>query len=150
MYLIELFRKFGLLFDHIYAFEVTPTKPETVFQKLPPNLFPSYHWINVGVSADPESTLNPLHMTVNHFAEDDLIIVKLDIDDTAALEVPLAHQLLHDTRLHSLVDHFYFEHHVRNADLAPYWARSMKGSFKESVDLFRGLRQAGVPAHSWV
>jgi hypothetical protein len=34
VYLTNMFEKFGFPFDHIYAFEVTPTKPEEVFKKV--------------------------------------------------------------------------------------------------------------------
>lgn len=149
IYLIDLFRKFGFPFDHIYAFEVTKTEPKVVFEKLPANLFAAYHWINVGVSSDPESSLNPLKMILDNYNEEDIIIVKLDID-TSKIEVPLAHQLLADDRYAKLVDQFYFEHHVRIKELVSNWKLSMQGSFKESLDLFSGLREKGIPAHSWV
>jgi hypothetical protein len=149
IYLIELFRKFGFPFDHIYAFEVTPTPPEKVFSKVPTHLLASYHWINVGVSSDPKSEMNPLKLLLDNYNEDDLIVVKLDID-TSAIEVPLAMQLLNDDRYNNLIDHFYFEHHVHNKELAPYWRKSMVGTVQESLDLFAGLRRIGIPAHSWV
>jgi hypothetical protein len=149
VYLIDLFRKFGFPFDHIYAFEVTPTPPEEVFSKLPEHLISSYHWINVGVGADPESSLNPLRMILNNFNQDDFIIIKLDID-TSSIELPLAHQLLDDDRYSNLVDHFYFEHHVELGELKDSWLDSAQGTVQESLDLFSGLRKKGIPAHSWV
>jgi hypothetical protein len=109
----------------------------------------SYHWINVGVSADPTSSLNPLKMLLENFNEEDFIVVKLDID-TPDIEVPLARQLLNDTALHGLVDQFYFEHHVMLGDLAPWWRSSMRGSVRDSLELFASLREVGVAAHSWV
>jgi hypothetical protein len=149
VYLTELFRKFGFPFDHVYAFEVKPTQAESVYAKLPKHLLAAYHWINVGVSSDPESTLNPLKLLLENFREDDLIVVKLDID-TASVEVPLALQLLKDDRYSKLIDQFYFEHHVLNSELDKDWGKSVKGTVKESLDLFAGLREKGIPAHSWV
>ena len=149
VYLTQLYERFGFTFDHVYAYEVTPTSPAHVFETVPAHLLASYHWINVGVSADPDSRLNPLKLILDNFNEDDIIIVKLDID-TAELEVSLAHQLLEDDRYHALVDQFYFEHHVQHGELAPFWATTMKGSFKDSLDLFSSLREKGIPAHSWV
>ena len=58
-----------------------------------------------------EDALNPFHKLFNDCMEDDLIIVKLDID-TLAIEISLVYQCLNDTPLHKLIDHFYFEHHV--------------------------------------
>jgi hypothetical protein len=111
IYLYNLYRKFGFPFDHIYAYEITPTPPNEVFAQLPEELLPSYHWINVGVNATPGSYLNPFTTLLREYREDDLVIVKLDID-TPELEIPLAHQLLSDPKLLRLVDHFYFEYHV--------------------------------------
>lgn len=154
VYLTELYRKFGFHFDHIYAFEKSPTDPNKVYganssSKLPLDLYPSYHWINVAVSADPRSPLNPLHSLLRHYRPHDLILVKLDIDH-AATEVPLTLQLLLDSNLTQLVDAFYFEHHVHMHEMAPWWSGTMVGSVQESLELFRALRQQGIAAHSWV
>ena len=51
-------------------------------------------------------------MLLPKYNEDDIIIVKLDVD-TPSVELPLAHQLLEDERFAKVVDHFYCEHHVR-------------------------------------
>jgi hypothetical protein len=149
VYLTQLYRKFGFKFDHIYAYEVTPQEPAHVFERVPDELMASYHWINVGVSADPTSSLNPLKMLLQNFNEDDFIVIKLDID-TSSIEVPLARQLLNDMALHGLVDQFYFEHHVMLGELKGSWQKSMKGSVRDSLEFFIGLREAGIAAHSWV
>ena len=81
--------------------------------------------------------------------EDDLIIVKLDID-TPSVEMPLVQQLLHDARLYSLVDHFYFEHHVHMREIAVHWRASMTGSIKESLEMFQELRRKGISSHFWI
>lgn len=149
--LINLYKKFGFHFDHIYGFEVTPFEPEEVYKKLiTKEYMTSYHWINVGVTKNRTGKLNPLHSIVKQFSEDDLIIVKLDID-TASIEVPLARQLLEDKDdvYHKLIDQFYFEHHVHQEELAPYWKLSMEGTIKDSFELFHGLRKKGIPAHFW-
>ena len=149
VYLYNLYRKFGFPFDHIYAYEVTPTPPAEVFAQLPPELSSAYHWINVGVNATVGSYLNPFTALLRDFTEDDLIIVKLDID-TPDLEIPLAHQLLSDPALCKLVDQFYFEYHVHMEELRRPWGPSVRGSMKDSLDLFSELRKQGVAAHSWV
>lgn len=149
--LMELYKKFGFAFDHIYAFEMTPFDPKKVFTDLlPEEYLPSYHWINVGVVPDEGAKLNPLHSILKTFNEDDLIVVKLDID-TAWVELPLAQQLLEDKDgvYQALVDQFYFEHHVHLGELANAWGSSMSGSIKDSFELFRGLREKGIPAHFW-
>jgi hypothetical protein len=148
LYLMHLYHKFGFPFDHIYAYEVTPTNPKKVFSAVPRTFLPAYHWINVGVSTVPGSPLNPFTTLLDKYNEDDLVIVKLDID-TPTLELPLALQLLKDKRFGKLVDQFYFEHHVHLAELAIEWG-GMEGSVKDSLDLFHRLREKGIPAHFWV
>lgn len=147
VYLMELYRKFGMPFDHIYAFEMKQSAPKDVFDRVPDHWMPAYHWINVGVSADTESKFNALNLLKN-FNADDLIVVKLDID-TASIEVPLANQLLQDERL-KIVDQFYFEHHVYMKEIAPWWSSSMKGTVQESLELFSSIRKNGIAAHFWV
>jgi hypothetical protein len=93
MYLIELFYKFGLHFDHVYAHEINFASPQDVYSRIPLHLLPVYHWINVGVSATPGDRFNPFTQLLLQYNEDDLIIVKLDID-TPSLEMSLAQQLL--------------------------------------------------------
>jgi len=151
--LLNLYEKFGFHFDHIYGFEVTFTDPNEVYKDLLPEKYlPQYHWINVGVNHAEGHKLNPLHSILSTFDEDDFIVVKLDID-TAWIEVPLANQLLEGGKdgslYHRLIDQFYFEHHVHLGELARYWQGSMKGSIKDSLDLFYGLREKGIPAHFW-
>jgi hypothetical protein len=146
----NLYAKFGILFDHIYAYEMTPSDPKQVFKKVPEHLKAAYHWINVGVESDPKSSLNPWNVILDHYNEDDLIVVKLDID-TPDLERELAHQLLEHPRLTKLVDHFYFEHHVNQLELHSSWrASGEKESVKDSLELFRALREKGVASHFWV
>jgi len=150
MWLLNLYEKMGFHFDHIFGFEVTDKDPKKVYGGLPEKYFSSYHWINVGVSKDKGDKLNPLRSIVKAFDEDDFIVVKLDID-TSSIEVPLVHQLLEESDIFSkLIDHFYFEHHVHLGELNQNWGRTMVGTVKESFELFSRLREAGIPAHSWV
>ena len=65
--LTEIYRKFGMPFDHIYAYEMTPTQPMQVVEKLPEHLQAAYHWINVGVSADRDSRVNPFNMILKNY-----------------------------------------------------------------------------------
>ena len=132
--------------------EVTESDPNEVFgDLLPKDLLSVYHWINVGVSAEVGGKLNPLHSILEKFSEDDLIVIKLDID-TSSIETPLAKQLLDggpNGTYHLLVDQFYFEHHVHLGELARNWGHSMNGTVKESLELFYSLREKGIPAHFW-
>lgn len=149
MYILNLYQKFGFHFDHIYAFEIKTIPPKDVFAKVPEKLRAAYHWINIGVDSDPQSPNNPLKMILDNYNDDDFVVIKLDID-TASIEVPLALQLLEHERYSTLIDQFYFEHHVFLSELAPDWGPSMKGSLMESMKLFSTLREKGIAAHSWV
>ena len=146
--IMNLFGQFGFKFDHIYAYEIKHFDTETVYDLVPRHLQPAYHWINAGVSIEEGHPLNPFTMLLEEYNEDDLIIVKLDID-TPSLEVPLATQLLQTPELWNLVDQFYFEHHVKQEE-NNFWAKSWGGTIKDTLELFYGLRQRGVPAHFWV
>ncbi|MHA7865820.1 hypothetical protein, partial [Flagellimonas marinaquae] len=146
--LTDLFTKMGFFFDHVYAFEMKPFEPSKVYEMIPQSLMPAYHWINVGVSANPVDKLNPFYSILAQFHKDDLVLVKLDID-TPTIELPLAHQLLEDQQFHDLVDLFYFEHHVHLKELAKNWHRTMSGTLGESLTLFQQLRKKGIGAHYW-
>jgi hypothetical protein len=146
MYATKIFRKFGFVMDHIYAFEITPKEPNEVFDKVPIDWMPAYHWINVPVTPELNHARNPLSSIIATFRPDDLIIVKLDVD-TPSVEMPLAYQLLNDHA--HLVDVMFFEHHVHLAELAYAWTDSMNGTIADSLRLFRSLREKGVAAHFW-
>lgn len=93
-----------------------------------------------------------LNLIMCHFYCDksisDFVVVKLDVD-TASVEVPLAFQLLNDTSVHSVVDQFYFEHHVHAFPISENWRTSMRGSIKDTFELFTSLRKSGIPSHFW-
>jgi hypothetical protein len=148
VYLGELYKQFGFPFDHIYAFEKQPQDAQKVYEEyLPEAWLTSYHWINAGVSADPTSRLNPLRWILDTMEEDDLVVVKIDID-TPSIELPLVLQLLKDPRYDKLVDQFYFEHHVKLYELGAYWtANHAVGSIRDSLHLFAGLRAKGIASH---
>ena len=96
--------------------------------------------------------MNPLHSILKKFDEDDLIIVKLDID-TPSVELPLARQLMDggdNKTYHKLVDHFYFEHHIHMHEMATYWRNGVSGTINDSLDIFITLREMGIASHSWV
>jgi hypothetical protein len=150
LYLTDLYAKFGLPFDHIYAYEITPQDPNVVVDLVPPALQAAYHWINVGVNATPGSRHNPLQLLLDHYTADDLIVAKLDID-TPAIEIALIDWIQSNPQLATLIDHFYFEHHVRILQLKQWWGRRhSKGSVQDSLQLFGALRELGIAAHYWV
>ena len=148
IYIHSIYSKFGFKFDHIYAYEVNPKYPAKVFEALPDELQSSWHWINVGVDARECAKMNPFTMIANSFTPDDFIVVKLDID-TPAVEHALVQQLKNDPSLITLVDQFYFEHHVHQKELSTPWTGTMEGSVGDSLKLMSELRKNGVAAHYW-
>jgi len=152
IYLISKFRQFGFYFDHIYAFEATPQDHNEVYQRVLNDLVPAYHWMNIPVQSNKSSYLNPLRMILHEFEEDDLVLVKVDID-TPDLELNLVNQLFSQEndegqRLSRLIDHFYFEHHVAAEEM--WMWDSANGTVKESLILFQSLRKNGISSHYWV
>ena len=59
-------------------------------------------------------------------------------------------QLLSDTSISSLVDEFYFEHHVAFLPMQTWWGNKVNGTLADSYDIFLRLRQLGVRAHAWI
>ena len=159
--LMDLYRQFGFYFDHIYAYEQSLAKsPDAVHDRVPDHWQAAYHWINVGVTDNTTNhKRNPWQMLLDHYKEDDLIVVKLDID-TPLLEKALVEQLVADPRLGRLVDHFYFEMHVNQQEMAVNWGfasmenSSNTGDLRDTVadalHIFRQLREQGIAAHFWV
>ena len=101
--------------------------------------------------------MNPLRSIVRQLHEDDLVIVKLDID-THHIEQPMFEQLFEDESIQKKVDHFYFEHHVPIWEYRHLWQPVWRGlnmttdvkTAKESLDIMQGLRKKGVASHYWV
>lgn len=152
--LLNLYRRFGFKFDHIYAFEKEFYEPLTVFvgnSSVPPEYMPFYHWINVGVTHEKGHLLNPLDSILRNFIVEDFVAIKLDID-SPDIEIELVHQLIRDESLSRLVDCFYFERHVGLAEmrpLGPDWAAAM-GTLADMFEVFFALRSRGIAAHFWV
>ena len=111
--------------------------------------------IVLGVTADKDDKMNPFYSIISKFHEDDLVIVKLDID-TPEVEQPLFELLLQDDSVNKLVDHFYFEHHIRLYEMRRWWGAAFgkkiwdASTMQESLDIMNGLRKKGVSSHYWV
>jgi len=74
--------------------------------------------------------------------------VQLDIDNPVA-EQAIVEQLFSDVSIRSLVDEFYFEHHVDVVDMRPSWGSPQGRVLKDTYDIMIALRRAGVRAHWW-
>mmetsp|Transcript_3245 Transcript_3245/g.4951 ORF Transcript_3245/g.4951 Transcript_3245/m.4951 type:complete len:371 (-) Transcript_3245:61-1173(-) len=150
---IEKYRRNGIHFDHIYAYEIKKWETEVVYKTIPTHMQGPLHWINTGVTGEKDHKHNPWTMLKENFGPGDFVVVKLDID-TVSVEMPLFEQLLKDPELQELVDVFYFEHHIKMDEMQRFWGPHdsglTKGSIYQSLHLFGHLRKAGVAAHYWI
>jgi len=149
VFLADLFRKFGFPFDHIYAFEIDQKDPVRVFKSIPLHLLPAFHWMNIPVDANFSEPSNHLLTILNSLNEDDLVVIKLDIDNPL-LELSLIGEMISNSHLRKIVDHIYFEHHVTHRDMMHWWVDNTNGSVLDSIKLFQELRSNGIAAHSWI
>ncbi|CAF4060583.1 unnamed protein product, partial [Adineta steineri] len=90
---------------------------------------------------------NPWVMLQQIAKPEDHVIVKLDIDSFNE-ENFLINQVLNNSTIHSLIDEFFFEHHVSVTEMLAYW-RPPPGKLKDSYILFTKLRQLGIRMHGW-
>jgi len=138
-------------FQGYWMWEVTQIEPEKVYETMPGRIRPNYHWYNIPADPRVGSFNNPLHHLRQVARPDDFVVFKLDID-TAPVEEAFVDELLADDELLGLVDEFFWEHHVKMFPIAYIWKKQVSGQKrpKDSVELFRRLRLAGVRAHSWI
>jgi len=101
---------------------------------------------------DPTHPQNPLQVLQQEYTPNDLILLKIDMDDPK-LELALVRdQILQQPALWPLIDQLYFEHHVHMREMAPsaWKPSSMGGTILDSLQLFSELRSKGIGAHFWV
>ena len=152
---VDNFRLKGIEFDHIYGWEANPTQPSEHWNTVPPDIKRKSSWFNVPASSEKGHPDNPWTFVREIAKSKDYVVVKIDID-TPLVEVELVKQLLEDPGLSSLVDEFYFEHHVHGSPMQfRGWGdlRGQKVSYpgiEDSYKIFQNLREKGVRAHSWV
>lgn len=145
LWFYQYYKHFNTKFDRIIAFEYSPLNQTLAWSQLPDEVFPIYTLINVGVTEkgkfNPWTTLKAIARVHDH------VVVKLDIDNPK-LETELINQLLNDASIHTLIDEFFFEHHVTVTEMIPYWGNP-PGTLKDSYLLFRKIRELGIRMHSW-
>jgi hypothetical protein len=144
---LQSYMSVGISFEHVYAWEALAVTP-SYFTGMPADVRMRVHLFNMPASSAEGSVENPFTVLKAKATPADYVVVKLDID-TPSVEMPLIHQLLTDPQLAALVDDFYFEHHVDIPEMRAYWGEGLPGNLKESLDLFRALREKGIRAHSW-
>lgn len=114
----------------------------------PSQVLSRVHFFNWPVSSARGSPSNPFTMLKQIATAEDFVLVKLDID-TPSIESVLVEELMTDKALLSLVDEFFFEHHVDLPPMHNFWGHPLPGTLADSYHIFSKLRQLGVHAHSW-
>ena len=144
-------------FEHIYGWEYTLLEPNHFWSHVPPKVAPYYHFFNAPVSEKKRDTLSVQRFIEEVAKPDDFVAFKLDID-SPFIEIPIALELLKDTKFSSLVDEFFFELHFHcELLLKCAWGNlPAKGTFPElpldryhALEYFRQLREIGIRAHIW-
>jgi hypothetical protein len=141
----EYYKRVGVQFDRIIAFEAALLNPTVAWEQLPDDVFPIYSLINSGCAE--KGIFNPW-ITLKRLAKlHDYVVVKIDID-SFGIENFLINQVVNDSSIHSLIDELFFEHHVSVREMLRYW-RPPPGTLQDSYILFTKLRQLGIRMHSW-
>jgi hypothetical protein len=138
----------NIVWDGVYCWEASPLNPEQVWAEIPKHLKPIYHWYNVPVNPAFNHADNALEYITKIAKPEDLVVLKIDIDNSE-VETLLLERILHDTKISSLIDELYFEHHVNVKPMLPYWG-SNPLKLTDTYVLFHRLRNLGIIAHAWV
>ena len=152
---VETYRARGIEFDRIIGWEAARTDPKTQWGDIPADIKRKTSWYNIPASATVGHADNPLTFIKALTKPEDFVVFKLDID-TPEVEVSLVQQLMNDTELHTLIDEFYFEHHVKGSPMQWHgWGDLRRhetplNDIQDSYEVFYYLREKGIRAHSWV
>jgi hypothetical protein len=148
-WLSRQYESVGITFEHIYAWEARPVQASEFFEGASVADTSRLHFMNWPVSSSSGDKLNPWTLLRQAAVRDDFVVVKLDID-TPLVEMALVQQLIDDPELHSLVDVFYFEHHVSIPDFSWIWRMGeYPQTLNDSYEIFGRLRRFGIRASTW-
>mmetsp|Transcript_2633 Transcript_2633/g.4510 ORF Transcript_2633/g.4510 Transcript_2633/m.4510 type:complete len:389 (+) Transcript_2633:70-1236(+) len=138
-------------FQGYWLWEAAPLKAAFVLGQVPARAKPNYHWYNIPASQDKTSSDSPLFHVRNTARLDDYVVFKIDIDNNP-VEEAILYSLLDDPQLLSLIDEFYWEHHVNMYPMTKYWRETADPNKDQgdSIWAFRKMRELGIRAHSWV
>jgi len=138
-------------FDGYWMWEVTAHAPEEIFRVLPDHVKPKYHWFNIPAAIDKANGDSPLYHIKSVANKEDWVMFKLDIDNNT-VEEGIVKEMLADEELLSLVDEFFWEHHINMDPMTLAWKDTISKSAtqKDSISFFRTMREHGIRAHSWV
>ena len=147
---VDTLKSRGFDVDEYYGWEVTQMSDKDILDPVPKELWPHYHYFNIPAPTGIDDLANPLNMLKAVSKPSDYVLLKLDIDNSI-VEMEFVRQLLNSTELHSLVDEFFFEHHVNFQPMNGYWGtQNEPEELPDSYEIFGSLRNVGIRAHGWV
>eukprot|EP00438_Fugacium_kawagutii_P029309 Skav208008 [mRNA] locus=scaffold1203:304494:304952:+ [translate_table: standard] len=140
----------GIDFDQVIVWELRHRDPETYWSSARSEVRrkwePRITWYNgIPVTAQRNALHNPVHRIHQLCRAQDFCAFKLDID-RPSIEYPLVLQLVEDP---GHLKELFFEQHVRNPLMRPWWQNNVRGTYADSYSIFTSLRKKGVRAHSW-
>jgi len=144
----------GIVFDRIYVWEASRQGIEAYWSGTPPEVRHKWEerltfYDGVPVTTDADGEHNPPRRILADCRPEDFCAFKLDID-TPSVELAIVKQLLASPAVTSVLDEFFFEHHVYGLMQQYGWGSDVNGSFRDSYKMFTQLRKMGVRAHSWI
>lgn len=153
-YFWQVWKRHGIDFDHVYAYEMTTTEKE-FYETVPDHdTRKKVHYKQCAVSSDPdidteEQPFLPKLIKRVASSKDDYVLFKLDID-SPEVEARNIDFILQDDD--NVIDELAWEHHVDgNYLMLGQWGNiTTHMSLLESYQYFLKLRQKGIRAHSWV
>jgi hypothetical protein len=137
-------------FTDMFLFEAKLRSPPLVWSSTPGHLHPNYYWFNYPLEVASSSWRNPFNHLLQKLRPDDVVTVKVDFD-SPGLEMAIIRTILQVPELYQTIDELFYEYHVKMAYMHRYWPSADAGvTVRDSIDVFRTLRQRGIRAHSWV
>ena len=126
---VNQYRARGISFDRLFAWEAKQYTDATIYATMPASIVDRIAYYNLPANTTPGNKHNPWRTLRAVATPNDFVVVKVDIDNTP-VEEALLEQLLADRALSSLVDEFYFEHHVLNT---PMWHYGWKSGHRDDA-----------------
>lgn len=140
-------------FTEMRMWEAVRVSPRVIFHQVARHMIPSYHYVNMPLSASLTSWQNPLNQLLRNVKSDasEPVVLKVDFESPKP-ERAIIETVINTPELYSLVDELFFEHHVILGRMTRFWTSILDQgqTIVSSIELFLRLRHRGVRAHSWV
>ena len=138
----RVWKRQGIVWDHIYAFEGRTTK-DAFDATVPKEWSEQVHYQQTWVRSKPDDTsmsgpfLPDFIKNLTH--KEDYVLFKLDIDSPGVEEGNIEYLLDEKNDILEYIDEFLYEFHLEEGQKMSKW-----------YDVFLALRKRGVRAHSWI